>query len=91
MMFERPILANAWRLDETISGFMGGPGRSSFEAVARFDERVIDGAVNGVGVAVRLTAAMLRRFQNGLVRTYAAGVAVGVVALLIWFLSRSTL
>jgi hypothetical protein len=32
----------------------------------------------------------LRRIQTGFVRTYALGVAVGVVALLAYFLSRVT-
>jgi hypothetical protein len=33
---------------------------------------------------------VLRRFHNGLVRTYAAGVALGAVALLLWFLTRAS-
>ena len=52
--------------------------------------RVVDGAVNGVGSLVRHLAGVLRRFQNGLVRTYAAGAAIGAVALLLWFLSRAS-
>ena len=89
--FERPILAEAWRLDHIVSDLMGGPGRTSFEVTTRFDEQVVDGAVNGIGTAVRSAAGVLRRFQNGLVRTYSTGVAVGAVALLLWFLSRSAL
>ena len=89
--FERPILAEAWRLDHIVSDLMGGPGRTSFEVTTRFDEQVVDGAVDGIGTAVRSAAGVLRRFQNGLVRTYSTGVAVGAVALLFWFLSRSAL
>ena len=89
--FERPILAEAWRLDHIVSDLMGGPGRTSFEVTTRFDEQVVDGAVDGMGTAVRSAAGVLRRFQNGLVRTYSTGVAVGAVALLFWFLSRSAL
>jgi hypothetical protein len=40
---------------------------------------------------VSRTAGVLRLFHNGMVRTYAAGIGVGAVALLIWFLTRSTL
>ena len=89
--FERPILAEAWRLDHIVSDLMGGPGRTSFEVTTRFDEQVVDGAVDGIGTTVRSAAGVLRRFQNGLVRTYSTGVAVGAVALLLWFLSRSAL
>ncbi len=87
--FEQPILADAWRFDRSVAAFMGGPGRAGFEATAAFDSGVIDGAVNGVGTLVRGVGGVLRRFHNGLVRTYAAGVAVGAVALLAWFLLRS--
>jgi len=50
----------------------------------------VDGAVNGVGTSVRRLAGVLRRFHNGLVRTYAAGAALGAVALLLWFLTRAS-
>jgi NADH-quinone oxidoreductase subunit L len=87
--FEQPILADAWHFDRSVSAFMAGPGRAGFEAAEAFDRGVVDGAVTGVGTLVRGAGGVLRRFHNGLVRTYAAGVAVGAVALLAWFLSRS--
>ena len=89
-LFEQPVLADAWRLDRAVSRFMGGPGRAGFEAVARFDESVVDGAVDGVATLVRKEAGLLRRFHNGLVRTYAVGIGVGAVGLVAWFLSRSS-
>ena len=89
-LVEHPVLANAWRLDRAVSRFMGGPGRAGFEAVARFDEVVVDGAVDGVATLVRKEAGLLRRFHNGLVRTYAVGIGVGAVGLVAWFLSRSS-
>jgi len=90
-IFEKPILNNAWNLDSTVSKFMGGPGSKAFTAVAKFDKEVIDGAVDGTGQIVKKTAAILRRSQNGLVRTYALGIGIGAVGLLIWFLTRTTL
>ena len=86
---EPEILAEAWRYDSTISAFVGGPGEQAFEAIATFDGSVIDGAVNGVGGAVRSGGRGLRVFQTGFVRSYALGVAVGAVALLVYFLTRS--
>ncbi|MBT5139855.1 MAG: NADH-quinone oxidoreductase subunit L [Acidimicrobiaceae bacterium] len=88
---ELPILEQAWRFDQTISDFMGGPGRKGFERVAWFDARFIDGAVNGAGRLVREGGGQLRRLQTGLVRSYAALVAVGAVGLLAWFLTRTTI
>jgi NADH:ubiquinone oxidoreductase subunit 5 (subunit L)/multisubunit Na+/H+ antiporter MnhA subunit len=88
---ELPILEQAWRYDETISNFMGGPGRRGFDFVAWFDTTFIDGAVNGVGRLVREGGGQLRRLQTGLVRSYAALVAVGAIGLLAWFLTRTTI
>ena len=88
---ELPILEQAWRFDQTISDFMGGPGRKGFDRVAWFDATFIDGAVNGAGRLVREGGGQLRRLQTGLVRSYAALVAVGAVGLIAWFLTRTTI
>jgi NADH-quinone oxidoreductase subunit L len=85
---EPAILAEGWRYDSTISAFMGGPGRAAFQATADFDRTVIDGAVNGVAGLVRGGGKGLRVLQSGYVRSYALGVAVGVVGLLAYFLTR---
>ena len=69
---------------------MGGPGRKVFDGIATFDKVVIDGAVNGAGGAVRGLSGRLRTLQAGLVRTYAALVSIGAVALLGYFLVRAT-
>ncbi len=73
-----------------VSAFMGGPGRKLFDGIARFDKVVIDGAVNGAGGAVRGLSGRLRTLQVGLVRTYAALISLGAVALLGYFLVRAT-
>ena len=70
---------------------MGGPGEAGFEASARFDRKVIDGIVNGVGTGVRIGASYLRRLQTGFVRSYALFVGVGAALLLALFLSRAAL
>ena len=85
---EPKILEEGWYYDSTITAFMGGPGRQGFEAVATFDAEVVDGAVNGVGAAVRGSGKGLRVLQTGFVRSYALGVAIGVVGLLAFFLTR---
>jgi len=82
---EPELLARGWRYDETVSAFMGGPGRKAFDAVARFDAAVVDGAVNGTGVGVRAVAERMRRAQTGFVRNYSAIVVAGVLAVLVWF------
>jgi NADH-quinone oxidoreductase subunit L len=82
---EPDLLAKGWYYDQTVTNFMGGPGRRSFEGAAWFDANVVDGAVNGSGRGVRSLGSVLRRGQTGFVRTYAGIIGVGVVALLAWF------
>ena len=87
---EPEILAEGWYYDSTITAFMGGPGRAGLRGRRRRSTRtVIDGAVNGVAGAVRGGGTGLRVLQTGFVRSYALGVAVGVVGLLAYFLTRA--
>jgi NADH-quinone oxidoreductase subunit L len=87
---EPEILADGWHYDRAISAFMGGPGRAGFEGAATFDRTVVDGAVNGVATLVRGGGKGLRVVQSGYVRSYALGVAIGVVALVGYFLTRAS-
>jgi NADH-quinone oxidoreductase subunit L len=85
---EPTLFAKGWFYDSSIAAFMGGPGRAGFQATADADTKVVDGAVNGVGKLLTLAAGQLRKTQTGFVRTYAAGLGVGVVLLLGWFVVR---
>ncbi|MEO5821525.1 MAG: hypothetical protein ABIT71_13550, partial [Vicinamibacteraceae bacterium] len=49
---------------------------------------IIDGIVNGVGVFVRGSAALIRMAQTGSVRTYAASLVLGVVLVLGYYLMQ---
>ena len=83
--WEPTLFAKGWYYDQAVSWFMGNPGREGFEAVAEFDQKVVDGAVNGVAVAVKETASGASTSQTGYVRQYAAVIGIGVVLLLGWF------
>ncbi len=52
--------------------------------------RVIDGAVNGIGVAFRTGGDKLRIVQTGLVRNYALAILLGTVVLLGYVATRAT-
>ena len=88
---EPQILADAWRYDAAVASVVGGPGRAAFSGIAAFDAKVVDGAVNGIGTEVRTLSGLLRRVQNGFIRSYAAVVGVAVVLMLAWFLMRGVL
>ena len=75
------LFANGWYVDRAYDAVVIQPGKAaaSFSAHA-IDETVIDGAVNGVGGAVRRLASTGRRLQTGYVRTYALFLFAGGVA-----------
>ena len=89
---EPKLLADAWRYDAAISAIMGGPGRRIFDGFAWFDAKVVDGAVNGTGRAVRAAGGQIRKGQTGFIRGYAAIIGIGVILMLLWFvLARGVL
>ena len=58
------------------------PGQELTKALAVIDEKVIDGAVRGVGSVTLDVASGVRKTQTGFVRSYALWIVVGAVAIL---------
>jgi NADH-quinone oxidoreductase subunit L len=84
------VLLNKYYVDEIYNAAIVEPIRIVSEDALwkRIDVRLIDGAVNGVGKTVAGMSAEFRRTQTGSVRTYAASLFFGVVAILgyyLWF------
>jgi NADH-quinone oxidoreductase subunit L len=79
------LFANGWYVDDYYSAILVTPGEAAaaFSAYV-FDARVIDGAVNGIGTSVRRLAAVGRRLQTGLVRTYALALLAGALGVLVY-------
>jgi NADH-quinone oxidoreductase subunit L len=87
---EPAVLGRSYFLDDIYDTLIGRPS----QALARFsavvvDNRVIDGAVNGVAGLARSTASGLRRAQTGFVRQYALGIVLGGLALLAYMAARA--
>ncbi|HUZ21766.1 MAG TPA: NADH-quinone oxidoreductase subunit L [Acidimicrobiales bacterium] len=87
---EPRLLAMAWYIDWAYDHFIARPGDvlAAFSA-AVVDSKLIDGAVNGVAAAVRVSGERLRRIQSGYVRSYALGIVAGIVVLAAYVLSRA--
>jgi NADH-quinone oxidoreductase subunit L len=66
------------------------PGQLLTKLLVKSDEVVIDGAVRGVGRAALGSGASLRGIQNGFVRSYAALILIGALALVaaIWVVTQ---
>ena len=82
------FLLNKYYVDELYDAVIVQPLKQlSTTALWRgVDAGLIDGSVNGVGSAVRGTSGTLRRLQTGSIRTYAAALFVGVVAIVGWYM-----
>jgi NADH-quinone oxidoreductase subunit L len=80
-----PVLGNAYYYDAGVSKFVGGPGRKTAAWLADVvDDKIIDGAVNGVGALFALVSRGIQQLQDGRVRRYALAISVGVGAALLY-------
>ena len=67
---------------------MDGPGKKLFTAITWFDKNIIDGAVNGTGRLTEQIGTKMRVLQTGFVRTYALGMVIGSIVVVIYFITR---
>ena len=84
------LLLNKYYIDELYDAVIVRPINklSTYVLWKGADVALIDGAVNGVGSAVRATSSSMRRLQSGSIRAYAASLFAGVVLILGWYLMR---
>ena len=82
------ILEQKWRVDEFYNGYIVDPlSRISRDGLWKgFDLGFIDGIVNGAGHFVVMLGSVLRGIQVGFVRSYAAIILVGALAVLGYFI-----
>ncbi|MDQ3706173.1 MAG: NADH-quinone oxidoreductase subunit L [Chloroflexota bacterium] len=74
-------LLNRWYFDEFYHRVVvdGGKGLAYF--LWRFDQRVVDGAVNGMAGLTRWGSGRLKRLQTGFVQGYALAIGIGLIGL----------
>ncbi len=82
------ILEQKWRLDEFYNGYIVDPiTRFSTKSLWKgFDVGFIDGIVNGIGSFVMEAGNLVRGVQVGYVRSYAAIILMGALAVLGYFI-----
>ena len=73
---------NKWYVDELYDYIFVQPFSYLCNLAADFDQKVIDGAVNGVALALKDTALTLQTAQTGVIRSYATLMAVGAAVIL---------
>lgn len=82
------ILEQKWRIDEFYNGYIVDPitNLSRNGLWKAFDLGFIDGIVNGIGHFVIELGGVLRRVQVGFVRSYAAIILLGALAVIGYFI-----
>ena len=81
------VLENKFYVDEFYNAVFIRPFVwLSERGVMPFDQKIIDGVVDGTGVVTRNVGERLRGLQNGLVQSYAVLMFVGVVAILAYLM-----
>jgi len=81
------LFLEKWWVDEAYEAAVVQPLHRFSVALWRFwDERIVDGLVNGIAYTIEGGSAILRLFQTGTVGTYATFLTLGVLALLLHFL-----
>jgi NADH-quinone oxidoreductase subunit L len=79
---------SAYGVDEFYGRTIVEPGRKASEWAADvFDVKILDGIAHGIGSGVRSFGGVLASLQTGQVRSYAGGIAVAGVVLIIVFLA----
>ncbi|HUF09909.1 MAG TPA: NADH-quinone oxidoreductase subunit L [Rhodothermales bacterium] len=82
------VFANKYYWDEFYDKWIVNPVmRLANYGVTAFDERVVDGAANGLATSIQSVAGRLRKIQTGVVQSYAVALVLGVVVvvgLFIW-------
>ena len=82
------LVGHGYYYDDGISAAVDGPVRAGADFLDEdVDQAVIDGAVNGTGRLVRRIADELGRAQDGFVRRYAVGIALGAAAILLYLIA----
>ncbi|HTW10091.1 MAG TPA: NADH-quinone oxidoreductase subunit L [Acidimicrobiales bacterium] len=87
---EPNFLRRAWYFDDAVAATVSGPLRMAAGALAVVvDNELVDGLVNGVANVLGSTGQVARRAQNGYLRSYALGIAFGVIVLLAYLTFRT--
>lgn len=78
------LLTNKYYMDELYHYTLIVPTHAVAKFVLIFDQKIVDGIVNGVAWVTSRTGSGLKRVQTGYVQNYALYMIVGLVVLIIW-------
>jgi NADH:ubiquinone oxidoreductase subunit 5 (subunit L)/multisubunit Na+/H+ antiporter MnhA subunit len=83
------LVEKKYYVDELYDAVIVQPIRRGSESIwRRFDVRVIDGIVNGLGSLTLRVSSFVRRAQTGVIQNYAAVILLGVILIILLRLSE---
>jgi len=82
------LLAHQFYVEDAYNAVVVAPARALARACGMFDRNEIDATVNWVGRETGWAGQALRRLETGYLRQYAAYVMVGVLLILVYWVSR---
>jgi NADH:ubiquinone oxidoreductase subunit 5 (subunit L)/multisubunit Na+/H+ antiporter MnhA subunit len=78
-----------WHWDDFYDATIGRPLTNlAYFSDDVIEPKVIDGAVTGVGVAVRNSAEGLRKVQSGFARQYALAMVLGFAVIIVFLVAK---
>ena len=80
--FARTVAARDFFQDDVNHGGLVVPGRALVDALTYTDDHGVDGSARGVAGGITAMSGLVRRAQNGFVRSYALTMLLGVVLVL---------
>jgi NADH-quinone oxidoreductase subunit L len=87
--YESSFLEHVWHWDDFYDATIGRPlTHLAYFSDDVIEPKVIDGAVSGVGVAVRNSAEGLRKVQSGFARQYALAMVLGFAVIIAFLVAR---
>ena len=78
------LVANKYYMDELYQYMLITPTHMVARFILGFDQKVVDGIVNGVAKVVAAFGSGMKRLQTGYVQNYALFMLVGLIILIIW-------
>jgi NADH-quinone oxidoreductase subunit L len=86
---EPRFLRRAWYFDDIVSATVSGPLMKAATVLAVvMDNEVIDGFVNALGAGFGASGRVLRKLQDGYLRSYLLGFGIGIIIILAYLSFR---
>jgi NADH-quinone oxidoreductase subunit L len=83
------VMINKYYVDEVYDKILVNPTKRLAEILWRaFDDKVVDGTVNGVANLVEWSGGIVRRIQTGYVASYAMLFVLGIIVVLGYMLMK---